>query len=272
MNSKFHLKNWLILSVSLWVPIQAFAVSNDTGCQVIHWRPDHVYTIKGELNSATHIILPAPIAVNPVVGNKTLWIVESSGNHVFFKPTNKDSPDGSKTTLSIVAVNNKSYEFNLKRVPQGAPECVVIKDDLQLLDKSWSHYQTPDQQMVKVLSSTLKQQKISQQEERQKIINQQRKALNEYRGHIFTKYNWKGGNSWMNKCAIDSVYDDGRWTYIRLTNDDRGVMSIYGIVAGKQERVQYTYDAQTKIYRVAGIYLKLVLIYDKTTINITRQG
>lgn len=265
-------KGLLTLWVSVFLlPASSFAVTA-TRCEVIHWQSDHVYTIEGQINQATHVIFPISKAVNPVVGNGDLWHVESQANHVYLKPTDKDREDGKQSTLSFIGVNNHSYEFVLKRVASGAPECVVIQDNGGLMDKSWSQYQTPHQHVMKMLVSQLREEKKQVKNSRDQIITQQRNALNRYRSHIFSNYTWKGRGHWWGRHDINSVYDDGRWTYIRLNGDNKGIMSVYGIVSGHQELLQYHYDAQNKVYRVSGIYPRLVMIYDKNTIDIMRRG
>ncbi len=252
--------------LSFFIPLASHAQEN-SACQVIHWKPDHVYTLTGEINHATHLLLPVEKAVDPVVGNSELWLVESKANHVYFKPTDKTMPDGEQTTLSFIGVNNHSYEFILKRVEANAPPCVVVKDNHQLINSSWTQYQTPSQKVITVLARELQREKDQQHH----LVSEQQKRLSAYRSHIYTQYTIKAHYGWWSNHLINSIYDDGRWTYIRLNNDDKNLMNIYSIVSGKKELLQYHYDSMNKVYRIAGIYPQLTLIYDNNTIDICRK-
>lgn len=259
------------LSIILVLSMITTVTFADSTCKVIHWQPDHVYTIKGEINHATHVIFPFAEAVDPVVGNQQLWVVESKANHVFLKPTDITTPDGQSTTLTYIDSHHQSYEFTLQRVTSGADNCVIIKTDGKLMDASWQHYQTPEQHLTQLLEAKLSAQKSSDKKRAEAIIAQQRKALNAYRSHIYTHYTWQQDSSWWHKNDINSVYDDGRWTYIRLNTDNKGIMSVSGMINGQKELLQYKYDATNKVYRIAGIYPELILSYDKMHITITRQ-
>lgn len=243
----------------------------DNACKVIHWQPDHIYTIKGEINHAVHVIFPVAKAADPVVGNQQLWTVEAQANHVFLKPNDVTTPDGKSTTLTFLGANQQSYEFTLQRVTTGADNCVVIKTDGKLMDASWKKLQTPNQHLTQLLESQLSHRKQADAEKAKAIIAQQRKALNAYRSHIYSNYTWEQHGGWWEKKAINSVYDDGRWTYIRLNSDNKGIMSVSGMINGHKELLQYKYDATNKVYRIAGIYPKLILSYDKNTITVTRH-
>lgn len=247
---------------------QAALAGHDAKCQIIHWQPSHVYTIDGEINSATHIIFPVSKAVDPVVGNSELWHVESAANHVYLKPTDKNTEEGANTTLSFIGEDNQSYEFHLHRTDKESPECVLIQRDGSLLGASWAHYQSPNQKLLNELIKEVKQ----SQRSRSNVVAQQRKAMSDYRSHIFTNYTWRNQGHWKARLEIDSVYDDGRWTYIRLKNDENGLMSLHGIVSGYKELLQYKYDSQNHIYRVAGVYPRLLLSYDNNSIEIKRLG
>ncbi len=233
-------------------------------CQVIHWEPNHVYTITGSLNIGTHVIFPET-GVDAVVGNKELWKVEHNLNHVFLKPTST-LPDGEISSLSFVGDSNTSYEFILKRVPdEQAKSCVVIERCGEMMnDTAWDNYQSKDKRMVSLLADQL-------QQEKKQIISQQQNALDKYRGMIYTRYSSCPSCGWFGKDYVSDVYDDGRWTYIRIQNDCKPIMAIYGELDCKKNLLQFTYDETTKIYRISGIYQKLILSYGNNSITIVRK-
>ena len=249
----------------------SYANTPTNQCKIIHWKEGSRYTITGSLHLATHMTFPISKSADPVVGNSELWTIESAGNHVFLKP-NSTTDAGKTTTLTYIGQNNRSYEFLLKRVDQPQTTCFIVEDNGAMLNSSWKDYQSLDQQKFSWLKAQLNTQKAISKNTQNQIIVQQRKALNAYRKRIYTDYTWTGKNSAWHRKIINSVYDDGRWTYIRLNTDNQGVMAIYGLLVGKQTLLESQYDAPNKIYQVAGIYPNLVLVYNKQHIRITRKS
>ncbi len=236
-----------------------------TRCQVIHWIPNRIYTITGSLDFGTHITFPEN-AVDVIVGNKGLWTEEHRLNHVFIEP-NTDKPEGAASNMTYIGDSNSSYEFILKRVPNDEViPCVIVERDGGLINNSsWNTYQQHDQNMVHLITQQFDQ-------EKSEIIKQQQNALDKYRGMIYTGYTKQNNAGWFGNDFVSDVYDDGRWTYIRINNDEKAVMSIYGVIDGKKDVLQYSYDETTKLYRVSGIYQQLILVYGKNQIIINRNN
>jgi type IV secretory pathway VirB9-like protein len=249
--------------ISVTIPVVKTTIAKQ--CQKIQWTGNRVYTIKGSMNMATHFVFPES-SVDVIVGNKDLWQEEHKLNHVFIKPTTTKS-EGDMSTLTFIGESNTSYEFILKRVPDSeAVPCVVISRNGDMLNSAnWSNYQNRDKRLVEILSAQFERDKTQ-------IIKQQQNALDKYRGTIYTRYKWKESGTWFAHNFVSDVYDDGRWTYIRVNSDNKGVMSIVGMLEGKTVTLQFTYDETTKMYRVSGIYPKLTLAYGNDTVVIDRQS
>lgn len=245
--------------------------STPNQCKIIRWKEGLRYTITGSLHLATHITFPVAKNADPVVGNSELWNVESVANHVFLKP-NSTLDAGKTTTLTFIGQNDRSYEFLLKRVDQPETTCFIIEDNGALLNHSWNNYQSPVERQLTLLHAQLNTQKNISEHTQNQIITQQQKALNAYRKKIYTDYTWTNKDSVFDSKTINSVYDDGRWTYVRLNKDNNGVMAIYGLLAGQQTLLESQYDPNSKIYQIAGIYPELVLVYNKKQIRITRNS
>jgi|JI10StandDraft_1071094.scaffolds.fasta_scaffold42960_3 type IV secretory pathway VirB9-like protein len=234
-------------------------------CKIINWVGNRVYTIKGSMNMGTHIVFPEA-SIDVVVGNKSLWTEEHEANHVFIKP-NTNKSDGEQTTLTYIGESNASYEFIIKRVSdsENVP-CVVITRNGKMLNyTAWNNYKNKDKEVIKYLATQFGQQK-------KQIISQQQNALDKYRGSIYTGYKWNSSGSWFGNNFVSDVYDDGRWTYVRVSNDNKGVMSIYGVLNSKKTILEFSYDESTKLYRISGIYPQIILAYGKDSVTITRQS
>lgn len=246
------------------------AAADVQACSSIQWQPNRVYVLKARLHHAVHIILPEPLNGKPVNGNPDLWTVDGVGNHTFVKPTNKDDPEGSSTSVTIVGQSNSSYDFRVQRVTSGADDCVYIQKDGSLISGE-TDWRTSEEKRVAQLQRQveLMQQQISESSKAadQKALD----ALSAYRGRVFTAYKWGEGKGFLGKNVISDVWDDGRFTFIRVAADNKGLMQVTANVDGRNEAIEYDYDSNQKLYTLAGLYPEVTLHYDKSTIKITRD-
>ncbi|HDZ55287.1 hypothetical protein LCGC14_0393320 [marine sediment metagenome] len=95
-------------------------------------------------------------------------------------------------------------------------------------------------------------------------------ALRRFRYHVYTRYNWDQGKGFAAQGLVSDVYDDGRFTYIRLHQPNRGLMSVETEVGEKTAIVPTKYDDTYGMYVVSGIYPSFTLRVDDARINIAR--
>jgi hypothetical protein len=240
-----------------------------TRCRVIHKTDGRVYTVRATLHKAAHIILPEPILGRPINGNVDLWQVEGQNNHLFIKPTTK-MKDGAETTVTVIGISNQSYDF--RAVRSATPDyCIEIKNDGTLIHgNALSQWQAPQQRNNDRLRMEVGQLRNELAGERERTKAQIENAMLEYRGHIYTRYQWGKGNGFMGKSVISDVWDDGRWSYIRVASDNKGLLTVAGLLDGKKELIEYQYDRENMIYKIIGIYPKLFLRYGNSKITVTR--
>jgi len=241
-------------------------------CSTIQWQPNRVYAIHARLHHAIHIVLPEPASGKPVVGNPDLWQVDGQSTHVFIKPTNADSPEGSSTSLTIVGQSNTSYDFIARRVANiaAADECVYINRDGGLIG-SGTDWRTGEERRVEQLQKQVDSMQQQVAASRDAADRKALDAVHEYRGRVFTGYKWGNGSGFLGKNVVSDVWDDGRFTFIRIDQDNKGLMQVTASVDGKDELIEYDYDSTKKLYTLAGLYPELTLHYDKSTIKITRH-
>ena len=125
------------------------------------------------------------------------------------------------------------------------------------------------------------QQRAQDEAKREKDLkaaeNQGREALKQYRKEVFTGYQWTNAKGFFaegagdGKGVIDSVYDDGRFTHVRLTRANRGLMSVEADLDGKTEMLEYSYDAPTKVYTISGIFPKFIMKTGESSVTISRK-
>jgi len=110
-------------------------------------------------------------------------------------------------------------------------------------------------------------------EMRRQIEAQARDRIKEFQHSINTRYSWAGvGASPDDHNLIDAVYDDGRFTYVRITTSAFGLPSVAGTLDDKDVLVQYSYDDLTGVFTVQGLYDRLKVRLGNHQIDILRQG
>lgn len=265
----------LILSLSAaaviaGLPATSFA-ADAAACSTIQWQPNRVYVLRAKLHHAVHIVLPEPMSGKPVWGNPDLWTVDGQSTHVFIKPTNSDNAEGASTSLAIVGQSNTSYDFTIRRVRDTADDCVYIKKDGALIssDTDWRTQEEKQKASLQKQIETMQKQITEGREAAQQQANA---AVDEYRGRVYTAYEWGKGKGFMGKEVISDVWDDGRFTFIRVTQDNKGLMQVTAGIDGRDEFIEYDYDSNKKLYTLAGLYPTLTMHYDKSTIKITRKS
>lgn len=239
-------------------------------CDTIQWQPNRVYVLKARLHHAIHIVLPEPMSGKPVWGNPDLWTVDGQSTHLFVKPTNKDSEEGASTSITVVGQSNTSYDFEVRRVPGGADKCVYVKKDGTLISSD-SDWRTSEERRAAQMQSQLRTLQDQLSESQQAADRKALDALHEYRGRVFTGYKWGKGKGFLGAQVVAHVWDDGRFTFIRVNNDNKGLMQVTASVDGKDELVEYDYDSNKKLYTLAGLYPALTLHYGDSKITINRE-
>lgn len=96
-------------------------------------------------------------------------------------------------------------------------------------------------------------------------------SLMAYRSNIYTGYEWQKSGVFFGKNTVSDVWDDGRFTYVRLTNPNKGILTVTALVNGKEEMADYKYDPSAKIYMITGLFPSFLLRYDEAEIKITRK-
>ena len=258
------------LAAVLYVPT-AFAQGVPGRCNTYHWRPGDIIEVPAQLYKQTHISLPED-ALDVVWGPKKLWDVEFIRNNVFLNPTTSDKA-GEETTATVIGNSGNAYHFSLKRTNDMKVHCIIVKTDGGLVNKTnWTGRDNALQAQVEQLQQQLvraQAEKVSAAVEAQR---QTSAAVKSYRAALASNYDWTEGQGYFAKTTVESVQDDGRFTYIRLSNDNNGLMSVVAEIDGQQEIIEKVYDAAKREYRIAGVYPKFILRAGKSELTITRRG
>lgn len=251
----------------------------DGKCQVIHYKADQVYEIKAALYKGTHIQLPERLMFPPQ-GGSDLWTIEGDGHHVMVQP-NSGEPQGERTSMTLITQSNTAYHFNIRRVSfSDAATCVIIEKKGKYFENAamagpgamtGSGYQTPDERTQLALQQQLTDMQAALQAERQLSDERINGVIAKYRSMIYTRYQWSEGMGFMGENLVTDVWDDGRFTYIRVTPENRGLLAAKAEIDGHQEMIEYQADSD-HVYKISGIYPKFCLVYgENNQVTVTRR-
>lgn len=263
--------NHLLLVMAL---LAASSVAAAKDCRVVHYTPNTIIQVNSALKQQTRIQLPADVLDKPHAGNKDLWMTDAAANQVLIMP-NSDQPEGESTNVEVFTKDGGAFDIQAMRSDiKNQDVCVVVQTDGPAFSAS-DRAGLAAAQTTRAMGGPGEQALYSQLQEARAESDDDKKqaaveALRRYRYHIYTRYEWSKGSGFGGKNVISDVYDDGRFTYIRLENPDRGLLSVETIVGGKPAVVPTTYDDSYGMYTIVGIYPSFTLRQDKTKITITR--
>jgi len=259
----------LVLSVLICFVPGVYA-DDAGGCKTINFKEGRVYVIKAALYKGTHITLPERLMLDPIPGNTALWNVEGNGHHVMVQP-NSSQPQARETTLTLITEDNTSYNFLLRRVAKDPDICVTIKKGASFFQGAKvGSYKTPNERENMILEKQLSELQNALEQEKTRTERITDDLLRKYRSFIYTRYNWSKGTGFKGENLISDVYDDGRFTFIRVVPDQRGVLAVTAEIDGKDEMIEYQLDSG-RIYRISGIYPKVTLKYGASMVTVTRK-
>jgi len=242
-----------------------------SSCRVWSWKPGQEIVVEAALYRHTTITLPEA-SLEVVWASKELWNNEFVKTHLFVQPTSAQ-PQGAETTLTAVGESNNTYNFILRRVAKPASNCLIVKTDGAMLNKSaWDSKDSALQSQVAALSAQLARANVEKAAAAEENVRQSREAIKAYRSALHTSYTWKQADGWYaSNGVIDAVQDDGRMTYVRLRSDNKGILSVMAEIDGQSEIVESTYDAAKREYKIAGIFPKFSLRAGNSSVVITRN-
>lgn len=250
-------------------------------CTPLYYKTGQVIEVRSALNLGTRIQLPANLITKPLVSNADLWDVEGvqGTNQIVVKP-NSLEPNGSQTMIYAYTDNGLAFDINMVRAkPEQNEACAIVRlsnqqvsgdqmSDLQSFVAS--NHRSSNQAEAQLI--TLQRQMLKErQDNKKKTEDAVMEALRKYRYHIYTRYKYDEGAEFVGNNTVSDVYDDGRFTYIRLANPNRGILSVETMIGGKNAIAPSKYDDAYGMYRITGIYPKFTLRIDDVKIIVTRS-
>ncbi|KJS30754.1 MAG: hypothetical protein VR64_14575 [Desulfatitalea sp. BRH_c12] len=250
------------------------AMAEDGRCNTITVKEGLVYKIKAALYKGTHIQLPERLMFPPQ-GGSDLWTIEGEGHHVMVQPNSSES-QGERTSLTLVTQSNQALHFEIRRVDFAAADtCVVIKSAGKYFHVAdgvaGATYQTPEEAENIALQQRIGELQKAIQDERALSTERIESVISKYRSMIYTGYKWSNGMGFKGSDLVTDVWDDGRFTFVRVKADHRGMLAAKAEIDDKEEILEYKTDSDY-VYKISGIYPKFILIYgDKNEVTISRR-
>lgn len=249
-------------------------------CRQIAWHKTKPIVIYTALYRHVHITLPEDLIMEPVNPN-ALFNVVGQGKHIFISPTSEDAL-AQTTTISALTTDGNSYDFVVHQNAKKHVSCVNITNRKFVSDEQLSALKNPvfstggvQNKNLELEVDRLKRKlRIQGRKAETDKLEAVKEAVRKYRYHIYTRYNWdssENSNSFLDTKLINDIYDDGRFTYLRLSNDNKGIPSIEAMVAGEPALIESKYDEVADLYRIVGIFPSLNLIYGDDKLEVTRR-
>lgn len=261
---------FLMLSVGAIASAQAQSGSV-SACREIQWQPYQVYSIRSSLHQRTHVILPEPIQGSPVPGNPQLWDIDGENIHLFIKPKNLANKEGATTTVTAISTTNTSYDFVVHRIKNNPDICVRIVRDTSFVRGSRQGWKTQVERDNARMSARIAGLQASMNKQEAMLGSRVSDSVHKYKTTIYTRYSWSGKGGFLGENTVTDVWDDGRFTYVRLKSSNKGILQITAEIDGKEEMVDYKFDGHTNLYTISGLFPRFILRYDKASVVIKRE-
>ncbi|HDY7474796.1 TrbG/VirB9 family P-type conjugative transfer protein [Vibrio vulnificus] len=272
------MNKWLISALCLL----ASAPSYSTTCKPVKHKNGEIISVYSAPLLGGRIQLPANLVTAPLVSNSHLWDVDGlkGSNQIFLKP-NSQAAEGKSTMIFATTEEGKVYDIMAHRVNADQNQaCVIVSSGSSMfsekqqadlsqfmasrLPSTTQHDQREIQRLQQALATLQEQSKDSTQ----KAVVE---ALQKYQYRIYTRYDWNEGTDFVGRNTLSDVYDDGQFTYLRLSNPNRGILSVETVIGGKRAIAPTRYIDHYGMYKVTGIYPRFTLRIDDVTIEVNRR-
>ena len=248
---------------------QSFSGEPALSCRTINWKKGDIIRLQAQPYKQIHIALPEN-GIDVIMGDKELWALDWINNRIFLKPTSRSS-EGRSTTISAIGQSGNAYEFVVNRIAENAEvsHCVYINADGGLIARAaWSRPTDREAEITTVLGREI----ANLRENNDNLARAATEGAANARKKVNTSYSWnRSALSRWGGAEVDSVHDDGRFTYVRLKDDMQGLLAVSAEIDGKPQLLEYGYDAPSRTYQISGVFPKLVLRAGEQSMTVTRK-
>jgi hypothetical protein len=239
-------------------------------------------TVAANVAVATRIELPGEIA-NIAVSVPGFWDSAFKGDSVWVRPRTA-VPEAQNTGLSAILADGRKYDFLVNREEAVPQSCVIVRDmqespprqAAQATARGTGRRGPSREEQERALAAMMDQQRAYEaqlQEMRRQVEQQASDRIKAFQYSINTRYRWDGKKG--DGAAADlvtAVYDDGRFTYVRVATSAFGLPSLSGELGDKDVVLQYDYDDLTGVFTVQGLYDRIRVRIGSHEISVRREG
>ncbi|MDE3021173.1 MAG: TrbG/VirB9 family P-type conjugative transfer protein [Pseudomonadota bacterium] len=226
---------------------QAYPMPTDNHLVEFQYDPDQTYTILAIPDAVTDIQIgkDETLIGPPAIGDSIEWKVAVLGRHIFIKPVRNNL----FTSMTIVT-NKRAYQLTLRSSPTGG---------------KW--YQHVSWQYPDIIISNLK---IAQANiEKSKQEKQRLSSINVSAVPDYTNLNFDYSVSGDDDLKPTTVFDDGKFTYIRLKQSMQEMPALFIDENGKSELVNYNVHGEYLV--VQRTAARFVLKLGKQEVHLTNN-
>jgi len=256
------------------------------------------YTVSASKQIATRVRFLEPIQLY-LVSAPTLWDVQFADNHLWIRPLSDAAP-GAKTGITVVLESGEEFDFTATKDNNPPTQCYYVLDranrlkgvqsglddgsEVGKLKEAYRNATTEAEtaaaqaraaavtRPAPTISASASQAQVRFEAEKIAggIEKQASDVIRHFQMSIHTGYEW---NEAINdRVVVDSVYDDGRFTYVRVNSGGFGAPAVFGVNKDDDAYVvDYNYDDLTGVYRLNGLYDAMRVRLDDKKIDIVRR-
>jgi len=252
------------------------ALASQDHCLDVEFRDHDIHVINAALYANLHIYLPFTVK-DAIIGGGRLWAVEwqEDSPNVWVKPKN-NTEVGATTSLTIIDHANHPYNFVVVRKEKPEYTCVAVELGGQLRRKK-SNRLSPNEQRIADLQAQLEREKrdnVFKGERAQQLLTDVHKSAVR---RVFADYRVTASIRTLKRLNIkdvreyvQSVHDDGTFTYVTFVKDAAGLISAKASYRGKEQLAAAEYHPLEKLQIIRGVYDSVTLTYDDAEITIIR--
>jgi len=224
-------------------------MAEDSQGRRVRYGENDVITVRTRVRFTTLVILPKEESIlDFTCGDKEFWVVDGTRNLAYIKPAKA----GSKTNVNLVTASGNVYSLLLEEVSDKG-EAADLKLFIEPKDDSVLSTMHGEPRFVSAeeLASFRDQVSLARDETLQAkqaaehaIDSRVSAFLADYPGTLRFDYRYLAGKK---PFFIDSIWNDGRFTYIRT--GAREAPAVYELADGKPSLVDFDFRGRTMIIR-----------------------
>jgi len=251
-----------------------------TSCRHVRMLPDTQERASANVNVSTRLKFPGQVKTYEM-STPGLWDVGMKGDSVWIRPRIID-PAAAKTGLTVFLDNGRQYDFIVSQADElRDPSCIIVQDPPPSAQTKGERQAREEAEQAERTIAQLNARLDAEEKRQQALIRRMRSQVEQqatdriksFQQSINTKYSWKGGDdSADDQRLIDSVYDDGRFTYVRITTTAFGLPAIVGQLNNHDIVLQYTYEDLTGVFTILGLFDHLQVKLGTHAVDVVRQG